>query len=151
MKYFHVLALAGMMIILGCKQYKPLEVGDPENLKLKALSGNSLEVTIHLPIRNPNLYSIKVTKLEGSAYINDQKAGKIHSSEKIKLPARSDKIHEVPLEIDYSDLLSSGISLMKVLQTRQVDLTLKGTLTAQSFLYKKDFHFNRKKTVRLER
>jgi len=139
------------MTVLGCKQYKPLEVGDPENLKLKGLSGNALEVTIHLPIRNPNLYSIKVTKLSGTAFINDQKAGRIRSSEKIKLPARSDKIHEVPLEIDYSDLLSSGISLMKVLKTRQVDLTLKGTLTAQSFLYKKDFHFNRKKTVRLER
>ena len=151
MKYLHIIFFIALLSVTGCKTYESLEVGKPTNLKVKSLSENTVDLTLELPIRNPNIYRIKVTRIEGSAFINDKKAGDIKSTEKVKLPANSDKTHEVMLRVDYSDLLSGGMSFMSILKDGEVTLSLKGSLTAKSFLYKKELDFNRKSTLDLSR
>lgn len=151
MKYIRIIFLLALLGLAGCKSYKPLEVGKPKNLKVNALSESSVNLSLELPIRNPNVYRIKVTRVEGSAFINEKKAGEIKSREKLKLPANSDKIHKVSLIVDYSDLFSSGMSFMNILKEGEVTLAIKGTLTAKSFLYKKELEFNRKRTLGINR
>jgi LEA14-like dessication related protein len=140
-----------LLLVGGCKDYVPLEVGKIKDLKLNTISTSQLDLTLRLPIRNPNLYSIKVTKIEGSAFLSDKKAGTIQSTEKIKIPGNSDKIHEVPLSVDYSELISAGMDFMKILKEGKVDVRIKGNLTATSFLYKKEVQFNQQRTLNLQR
>ena len=151
MRHIRIIFFIALLGLFGCKTYKPLEVGEPTNLKVKALSESSVDLSLKLPISNPNIYRIKVTRIEGSAFINETKAGEIESSEILKLPANSDKAHEVLLKVDYSDLLSSGMSVMSILEKGEVTLSIKGSLTAKSFLYKKELQFNRKSTLDLSR
>jgi len=151
MRNILIILIITLMGLAGCKTYKPLEVGAPTNLKVNALSESSVDLTLDLPIRNPNIYRLKVTRIEGMAFINDNRAGEIESTENIKIPANSDKTHQVLLKVDYSDLLSSGMSVMNILNKGEVTLTLKGDLTAKSFLYKKELSFNRKRTLDLSR
>jgi len=151
MKYIRIVFFIAILGLVGCKTYEPLEVGKPTNLKVQALSESTVDLTLELPIRNPNIYKIKVTGIKGAAFINDKKAGNIKSTEKVKLPANSDRTHEVMLKVDYSDLISSGMSFMSILRDGEVTLSLKGSLTARSFLYKKELNFNRKSTLDLSR
>ena len=151
MKNIRIIFIIALLGLFGCKTYEPLEVGEPTNLKVKALSENTVDLSLELPIRNPNIYRIKVTRIEGAAFINDKKAGEIENKENVKLPANSDKRHEVMLKVDYSDLLSSGMSVMNILKDGKVTLSLKGSLTAKSFLYRKELNFNRKSTLDLSR
>jgi LEA14-like dessication related protein len=151
MKYKRFIIIIALLGLIGCKTYEPLEVGEPRNLKVKSLSGSTVDLSLELPIRNPNIYRINVTGIEGSAFINEKKAGDIKSTEKVKLPANSDKTHEVLLKVDYSDLLSGGMSVMSILKNGKVNLSIKGSLTAKSFLYRKELNFNRKSTLDLSR
>ncbi|MGM0530141.1 MAG: LEA type 2 family protein [Bacteroidota bacterium] len=151
MKYIRFILFIALLGLIGCKTYEPLEVGEPRNLKVKALSESTVDLSLELPIRNPNIFRINVTRVEGSAFINDKKAGEIESTEKLKLPANSDKTHDVLLTVDYSDLLSSGMSVTSILKSGEVTLAIKGSLTAKSFLYRKELDFNRKSTLNLSR
>ncbi len=151
MRNITIIIIVAFLGVAGCKSYKPLEIGAPSDLKVNSLSERSVDLSLNLPISNPNIYRIKVTRVEGTAFINDKKAGKIRSTENIKLPANSDKTHKVLLKVDYSDLLSSGMSVMSILNKGEVTLSIEGSLTAKSFLYKKEISFNRKRTLDLAR
>jgi len=151
MNYVRTIFFIVLLGLFGCKTYKPLEVGNPTNLKIEALSANEVDFSIELPIRNPNIYKIKVTKIEGMAFINDKKAGEIQSNETIKLPANSDKIHEFSLKVDYSDILSSGMSFLNIIRSGEVKLSINGELVAKSFLYRKELQFDSQRIVKLAR
>jgi LEA14-like dessication related protein len=151
MKYLRFILLISLLAFLGCKSYRPLEVGEPSRLKLESLSENSVDLVVDLPIKNPNLYKVKVTKLEGDAFINGKKAGTIMNREKIRIPGNSNKTHQLSLKVDYSDLISGGMSVMKIIKTGEVTLSLEGSLVARSFLYRKEFSFDRKRTLDLSR
>ncbi|MFW5943685.1 MAG: LEA type 2 family protein [Bacteroidota bacterium] len=151
MKHIRILFFIVTLSLMGCKTYKPLEIGEPRNLKLESLSESTVDLSMELPIRNPNIYRIKVTRVEGSAFINDKKAGDIKNTEKVRLAANSDRIHDVMLRVDYSDLLSGGMSVMSILREGEVTLSLKGSLIARSFLYKKELDFDRESKVNLAR
>lgn len=151
MKYTRVIFIIGLMALAGCKNYETLEVGQPTNLQVNSVSESSINLTVHLPIRNPNIYMLKLTRVEGTTFINNKKAGEIINREKIRIPANSDEIHELSFKVDYSDLLSGGMSLLNIMRTGEVKLRIKGTLTAKSFLYKKELEFDRQRTVNLNR
>lgn len=144
--------ILGLMILLsGCRSFQPVEVGRPSDLKVASLSGSKVNLAISVPIKNPNIYRITVTRIQADAYINNAKAGKITSNDKIRLEARSNKVHDLQLAINFSNLLGSDLNVLDILRENRVDLSIDGTLTTRSFLYSKEVPFRQKKTLKLNR
>ena len=144
-----IISIISVLAIGGCKSFDPVEIGEPQDLRVASFSGKELNLEIFVPIKNPNLYRINVTKITATAYINGSKAGRIINREKIKLPSNSDKVHKLELGVNFSDLLTSGLSVMEIMREGKVRVSIKGTLTAQSFLYKKEIPFERERTLML--
>jgi len=142
--------LLGIILLSGaCKSFQPVEVGEPTDLKVSSLSGSKVTLEIALPVKNPNIYKIRVTHIRADAYINQTKAGEIINKEKITLPSRSHEVHRLKLDVSFSDLLSSGISVMEIMRRGKLDLKINGSLTTRSFLYKKEIPFTEQKTLEL--
>ena len=151
MKQITILILGMMILMNGCRSFEPVEVGRPSDLKVASLSGSKVNLDISVPIKNPNIYKITVTQIQADAYINDTKAGKITSNDKIRLEARSDKVHDLKLGIDFSDLLGSDLNVLDIMRENRVNLSIDGTLTTRSFLYSKEVPFKQSKTLKLNR
>jgi len=150
MKYMIQGVVVGFILFLGaCNSFKPVEVGEPTDLKVSSLSGSKVNLEISLPIKNPNVYKIRVTQIRAHAFINQTKAGEITNKEKISLPSRSDEVHRLNLDVSFSDLLSSGIPVVEILREGKLDIKIKGSLTTRSFLYRKKIPFTRQKTLEL--
>jgi len=144
--------IVGVLILLGsCRSFQPVEVGRPSNLRVASLSGSQVNLEISLPIKNPNIYKITVTRIQAEAYLNDVKAGKITSNNKIRMEAGSDQIHQLKVGIDFSDLLGSDLNVLDIVRKNKVDLSVEGTLSTRSFLYTKEVPFSQKKTLNLSR
>jgi len=110
-----------------------------------------VNLEIALPIKNPNIYKIRVTHIRADAYINQTKAGEITNNEKISLASRSNEVHQLSLDVSFSELLGSGISVMEILRKGKLDLKIQGSLTTRSFLYKKEIPFTQQKTLDLNK
>lgn len=150
MRYVIKAVLLGVLLATGaCSSLQPVEVGEPSNLEVSSLSGSKVNLKLSLSIKNPNIYRIKVTSIRADAYINDTKAGEITNKENISLPARSDQVHRLKLDVNFSDLVGSGISVMEILRKGKLDMKIKGSLTTRSFLYKKEIPFSRQKSLNL--
>jgi LEA14-like dessication related protein len=144
--------ILGLIILLGgCRSFQPVEVGRPGDLKVASLSGSKVNLEISVPIKNPNIYKITVTRIQADAYINNTKAGKITSNDKIRLEARSDKVHNLKLGIDFSNLLGSDLNVLDIMRENRVDLSIDGTLTTRSFLYSKEVPFKQERSLKFSR
>lgn len=152
MRHWIKAALLVFLISAGsCQITQPVEVGEPTDLKIESMTGQTVKIKISLPIKNPNIFRIKVTRIQADALINDVKAGEITSQEAIKLSAGTNKVHDLRLKVKLSELIGSGLPVMEIMRKGKVDLSIKGSLTASSFLYNKEFPFARKKTLQLNR
>ncbi len=144
---YALLFTAVILLISSCKPYESIKVEQPEKITVNSANLSQLNLTVRLPINNPNFYPVKVTKIYATAYINQNAVGKVTNKQTIEIPANSDKTHNLELDIDYSDIFDSGFSLSKILQAKSLKLNLKGKITVKSFLMKKEVNFNRSKDI----
>jgi LEA14-like dessication related protein len=148
------LFLFGITIIClfsGCKSYEQVTVKEPEQVAIQSATLNNMNLLVKMPIHNPNFYPIKVKRLQANVYINQNAVGKIKNNETIKIPANSDKVHEVEININYSEIFDSGFSLMAILRANQFKLQLDGSLTIKSFLVKKEVQFKKSKAIEMNK
>lgn len=134
----------------SCSSYKPIEVGNPKDVQVHSIQTNKIKATLFLPIKNPNLFSVKVKEIDATVFINDQKTGNLINSETLKIPAHSNKTQEIKFEIDFSDIVSGGLSIFKILKEREIDMRLEGTITAKTLFSKKEMDFVKERTIRLK-
>src|SRR6056297_227563 len=138
MTYLAVFLGTFILFNTGCKPFESLTVQEPETVEIESATISNMSLIIQLPIHNPNFYPIKVKKLVGTLYINKNAVGKIANKETFKIPANSDKLHKLEVDVDYSDIFDSGFSLNRILRNKNLQLKLDGKLTVRSFLMKKE-------------
>jgi LEA14-like dessication related protein len=146
-KYLPLFLGIMLIFIWGCKPYQSLTIEEPQTVKIKSATFNNMSLDISLPIHNPNFYPIKAKKLHAKVYINENAVGTITNTETIKIPANSNKVHNLEIDIDYSDIFDSGFSLRKILKEKNLVLNLRGTLTVKSFLMKRKIEFDKSKSI----
>lgn len=150
-RIFSITLLTAMILgFVSCSSFKPIEVGNPTDFKVHAVEANNIKASIYLPIKNPNLLSVKIKEIDARAYINDKKTGKVTNAETIKIPGNSDKTQELKFKVDFSDIVSGGLSFLKILREGEVDLKLEGTITARSFFTERKIEFTKERNVKLK-
>ncbi|MGM0496907.1 MAG: LEA type 2 family protein [Bacteroidota bacterium] len=142
--------IAFLLGFASCSSFKPIEVGNPKDVQIHSIKANKIKATIFLPIKNPNLFGVKVKEIDATVFINDKKTGNVINSETLKIPANSDKTQKLKFEIDFSDIISGGLSIFKIMNERKVDLRLEGTITAKTLFTKREMDFNKERTIRLK-
>jgi len=134
----------------SCSSYKPIEAGNPKDVQVHSIQANKIKATIFLPVKNPNLFGVRVKEIDATVFINDKKTGNVVNSETLKIPANSDKTQELKFEVDFSDIVSGELSLFKILKERKIDLRLEGTITAKTLFLKREMDFTKERTIRLK-
>ena len=146
---FYILFISLFITLSGCKSYQSIIVEEPQNVKINSANLNNMNLTLQLPIKNPNFYPIKVKRIYADVYLNQNAVGKITNKEKLKIPGNSDEIHDLELNINYSDIFDSGFSLMRLLRSKKLQIKLEGYVEVRSFLIKKEVKFNESKAIEM--
>ena len=142
--------IALLLGFASCSSFKPIEVGNPKDIQVHSIQANKIKASLFLPIKNPNLFSVRVKEIDATVFINNKKTGNVINSETLKIPANSDKTQELKFEIDFSNIVSGGLSIFKILKEREVDLRLEGTINAKTLFSKKEIDFVKERTIRLK-
>ncbi|MFO8236434.1 MAG: LEA type 2 family protein [Bacteroidales bacterium] len=147
--YLTVLTIVSLLNLLGCKPYESITVKEPEKIEIQSASLSDMDVKIVLPIHNPNIYPVKLKKIDATGYINNKKIGNIINNETLSIPANSDKSHDLEININYADLVNKNLPVMQLLREKAVTLEIKGTLYVKSFLTKKQIDFHKSQNINL--
>ena len=138
-------------IILFSCQFKELSFSGIEKPKLNKLSREGMDAELSVRIKNPNKMSITVYPSEFDGTVNNISVGKIKLYKKVKIKGNSDDAETFFIKSDFSKLgFGELANILPIVATGNATLTLKGTLRAGKWFYKKNIPVAFTKTINLK-
>ncbi|HAN76593.1 MAG TPA: hypothetical protein DCQ31_01870 [Bacteroidales bacterium] len=138
----YALAILFFIFSFGCNPIKPLELEDIESLSIKQMSFSYLDVEVKLPVKNPNSFSFKITKINLDASINGMHVGTITEQQIIPISANKKETITLPLRVQTKDLLSGALNLFLNYSEANSKLKLYGTIEVKIWVFSKTISIN---------
>lgn len=142
----NLLALSLLLLLVACAPFKEPEFEKYDGFEMGKRDGTkSIDFKIKATVNNPNFYALKVKPSTVEVFINGEKVGDIHLTEKIKMKARKSTSLEVPLHAD----LEKGVmmKLMSIAVRDSVFVQIKGDVKGGALFIYRTFPVDFKKNV----
>ncbi len=152
MKKLTVVLVIVAAIVAGFTFWKPsIEIGQIKNIRVKSIQMDNIKLELIVPVKNSNLLSIKLQKVDVDFFINGVNAGKVNLSEEVKIPANEVKELTFPIEIHMQDMLSNFVGLLSSISADKAEIHLKGTFTIKTLFLTKDINVDKLNIVPLKK
>jgi len=136
----------------SCKEIQQVTIEGVENTHLKSLSKEGIEFDFGLKIRNPNSIGVTVYPSDFDATINDIPVGKIKLTNKVKIKANSDNVSQFNIKSDFSKVnLKDIVKVLPIVVSKNATISIKGTIRAGKWFYKKKFPVDLSKNISLSK
>jgi len=149
-KVISILLACLLFLIVGltsCEVYKDVKVKRVEDFDLSELTNSHVSALLRIGIENPNPYKITLFKSDLELRLDGNRAGTLRLDEPVVLEPRSNKVYEVKVITNLSDvegLLGNALSLMF---KDEIELEAIGYVQAKGLGVKKMVPFNFKKSI----
>jgi LEA14-like dessication related protein len=135
------------VIFSGC--YKQVEFKELETVTID-MNNSEGSFILFIKLNNPNFFPIKITESDLNFSVNNINFGQVNSKQKIKLPANTETIIEVPIKLSITGLLFQYNELINIFKNKEANFKIKGNIIAQAFFIKKTIDINQEKIVSLK-
>ena len=126
-----------LLVISACLSYEEVTVIEFADVDFKELSADGITVDISAQIRNPNNYKISVVKTNLMLSLNGINLGKANVKSRLVLPKNSNEIHKITVNLTGSQLKAALPSIMLSALGGQMNMRIKGTITAKARMLRK--------------
>lgn len=141
-KYNWLLALLFFSVVLtSCTSLKEIEISQFRNFEIVEFKDNALTLRANIEIDNPNSLRMKITDAKFDLMMNDKKIGHLSQMDNITLLARTKKEYPVTAKFEITSLKNGLLSLMQIVNRRDSRVSVSGSVTGRTFLYRKTFEF----------
>ena len=141
------LLLFFVIFLTSCMQ--EVKIGELEGVSVEKNSDDELGIVLFMRIDNPNLFKVKIKKIDMKITLNTWHLGKVESEKTIVIPANSNDIQEIPVKVEISNLLTGGAALISILTSDKVDILLYGDIEVRALFKSKTFKIDEDKEVEL--
>ena len=145
----HLLLIFTSLMMAGCITVLPLEIGDIQSVEIGEFEGNTFDMDLMIPVKNPNPYVIRITDFDLDVFLNETKVGKIKSLNKVKIPGNADETIKFSANVDISELLSNIFTLLGGVLNDDMKLKIDGYCQAGTFLVTKKIKVTEKDVINL--
>ncbi len=125
------------LIFNSCAMYKIVDIGSVSDVDFKGIKNNIISLDISLPIKNPNLYSIKIKSVNLDLYVNDKLFGKIKNNNNIKFAAKSNNTYSLPVDVEMKSVLSGALQMINLSNSKNIKVRIKGNVKARGLIFVK--------------
>ena len=130
-----VLAFA-LFAFTACVSINDITIGQIQNVKVGNVNGSDIDVSISLPVENPNSFPIKVKNADLAVLFTDNKViGAIKQIDPITFPGKSKGVYPIKLKVELNSSASSLFSVFSFFSAKTPMVRLKGSLKIGSFLF----------------
>ncbi len=121
-----------VIFVASCK-IQEVEIGNIQKLRIGDIKKDKISLQFKIPIKNPNNFKFKLSKVDLDLSLNNSELGKIRKIRKIVVPANSNDVHDFYIEIEYKKLLSGTVALVGGLLTKKARVKLNGYVKVKAF------------------
>ncbi len=136
-------------LFVSCVKVDDVEIKKIHGIEFKSMKDNVISFDIDASIYNPN--SIQITIKEISLDVSTKKLelGNIYTTDRIKLPANSETRQTFHLKTEIKDLFGTGLRLMNVLKSKNLNVHLKGHVKAKALMVSKKIKIDQVEKISL--
>lgn len=135
--------------LVSCGNFENIEIGEPQNIKVRGFEENYLLIDIDLPINNPTVHFINVTELDVRVFLNDRYLGKLIIDERIRLKPKQSNTYKLPVKIRIANILSTAFIMMNLKKGQEAKIKFEGKVKARSLFFFKTIEISETQKVKL--
>ncbi len=141
-------ALLLLLILVGsCGNFENIEMGKPDEVKVKGFEDKYLLINVRVPVNNPTIHRIKITDMDLKVYLNGNYLGKLVVDEKIVIKGKERKVYQLPVKVRLNNILGATFTIMNLKKGQQVDVRFEGVVTAKSYMIKKKIELDESRKI----
>ncbi|NLA24499.1 MAG: LEA type 2 family protein [Bacteroidales bacterium] len=144
-----LIPLLALFALLSSCKYQEITVGTPENLKIGEVKSGNINLSVDLPVNNPNSFSFKIKKIDLDVYVDDLKAGKVNKSQKTRVKAKSNEMHSINVSFKASDLFGNGFKIASAMAKGNPEIKVKGNMKVGKLFITKKINIDNKEMLKI--
>ncbi len=133
MKKVVLIFIVSIFIFTSCK-FKEVTVGDVQNIAISEMTDEYVAVDLFIPIKNPNNFAFKISKINLDIGLNGVDLGKAYKMSKVKVPANSNDTYKFTVKIKLKSAANSSMAFLGAMLSNKAKLKMKGYIKAKAFV-----------------
>lgn len=130
---FVPLCLLIALLFSSCRSMlNEVEVSDIRSFEVKKMEGNLLRLDLSVQVKNPNYFSMKLSKGDFRLHNGEKLVAKLTQPEMLTLRARSDSLYIMPVDVELVDPMSGILSVLRMFAGGTSRFTLQGQAVVKS-------------------
>jgi len=126
-------------LVLNACELQEVYVEDIRYIEFTHLSFSRVGLKVHIPIRNPNNISFRVTDIDMDVLINGLEVGRIINSDDVKILKNSDEVYPFPVDVSMTGVVKGALALLSLAGKDSAVIRLEGDLVVKYPFGKKTF------------
>lgn len=133
--YFKIPGVLLIAVLLAsCSGLKDINITSVENFKLIELRENMVTFSADVGVSNPSAIGFRVREIDVATTADGIYIGNLQNTESLKIPAQSDSVYSMVLNMRLSNVLSTANQMINLSRKSQVNIELKGFIKSTSGL-----------------
>tara|TARA_B100000768_G_scaffold182040_1_gene208740 strand:+ start:31775 stop:32227 length:453 start_codon:yes stop_codon:yes gene_type:complete len=134
----------------SCNVYKDIEIQEVSDIRITKMSDKGIEAEVDIKVLNPNNFKVSIIALDADIYVNNKDVGDAQLRRKVILGRKSNEIHTIKIEGDYTDMKGGLLqTLIGGLFSQSMNIKVEGTMKGKAILIGKSFYFQVDQDVKM--
>jgi LEA14-like dessication related protein len=134
MKNKYILIFLLPIIICGCKGVEDIAMTGISDFRFKGINNDLISFSAVVGVSNPSRVGFHISELNVKTIADGNYIGTLTTTDKIKIPARSDTSYQMNFTLKLANLLTGASSLYGLSRKKEVRVELQGYVKSRSFL-----------------
>jgi LEA14-like dessication related protein len=138
-----------LIVLTGCKGVEDIAMTGISDFKFKGINNDVISFSAVIGVSNPSRVGFHISELNVKTMADGNYIGTLSTTDKIKIPARSDTSYRMNFNLKLANVLTGASSLYSLSRKKEVLVELQGYVRSRSFLatHKTDIKESRKVAV----
>ena len=143
------LLLIILILVTGCKGVEDIAMTGVSDFKFKGINNDVISFSAVVGVSNPSRVGFHISELNVKTMADGNYIGTLSTTDKIRIPARSDTSYRMNFTLKLANVLTGATSLYSLSRKKEVLVELQGYVKSRSFLatHKTDIKESRKIAV----
>jgi LEA14-like dessication related protein len=128
------LFLVILFLIMGCKGVEDIAMTGISDFRFKGINNDLISFSAVVGVSNPSRVGFHISELNVKTIADGNYIGTLTTTDKIKIPARSDTSYQMNFTLKLANLLTGASSLYGLSRKKEVRVELQGYVKSRSFL-----------------
>jgi hypothetical protein len=145
-KSLHLLILL-LIVLPGCKGVEDIAMTGISDFKFKGINNDVISFSAVVGVSNPSRVGFHISELNVKTMADGNYIGTLSTTDKIRIPARSDTSYRMNFKLKLANVLTGASSLYGLSRKKEVLVELQGYVKSRSFIATRKTQIKESRTV----